>query len=155
MPIKAVCILTGDIVKGTLYFEQEDESSPVIITGEVSGLGKGLHGFHVHQFGDNTNGCISAGAHFDPYGKEHGAPDVSDRHVGDLGNIEADDSGMAKVNIIDNVISLFGANNIIGRSLVVHADPDDLGMGGHELSKTTGNAGARVACGVVGIAKLA
>ncbi|XP_022913215.1 superoxide dismutase [Cu-Zn]-like [Onthophagus taurus] len=154
MPSKAVCVLNGEIVKGTLFFEQQDESSAVKITGDVCGLGKGLHGFHIHEFGDNTNGCISAGAHFNPYGKDHGSPDASDRHVGDLGNIEAGDDGMAKVNITDKMISLFGANNIIGRTLVVHADPDDLGVGGHELSKTTGNAGARLACGVVGIAKL-
>lgn len=75
------------------------------------------------------------------------------RHVGDLGNVVADDNGVAKVNITDKMISLCGCNNIIGRTLVVHADPDDLGVGGHELSSTTGNAGARVACGVIGIAK--
>lgn len=123
------------------------------MTGEVSGLTKGLHGFHIHEFGDNTNGCISAGAHFNPHGKDHGSPTASVRHVGDLGNVEAGDDGVAKVNITDKEISLCGPMSIIGRTLVVHADPDDLGVGGHELSKTTGNAGARVACGVVGIAK--
>lgn len=117
-------------------------------------MGKGLHGFHIHEFGDNTNGCISAGAHFNPYTKEHGAPDSDVRHVGDLGNIEAGGDGVAKVNITDKVISLEGDRSILGRTLVVHADQDDLGKGGHELSKTTGNAGARVACGVIGIAKI-
>lgn len=107
----------------------------------------------MHEFGDNTNGCISAGAHFNPHSKEHGSPNNDVRHVGDLGNIEAGDNGAAKVNIVDKVISLSGEHNIIGRTLVVHADPDDLGLGGHELSKTTGNAGARLACGVIGITK--
>lgn len=132
----------------------KDTSGPVKVTGEVSGLTKGLHGFHVHEFGDNTNGCISAGAHFNPLNKEHGGPKHNVRHVGDLGNIEAGADGIAKVNISDGIISLKGDNSIIGRTLVVHADPDDLGDGGHELSKTTGNAGARVACGVIGIAKM-
>lgn len=70
-----------------------------------------------------------------------------------MGNIEAGPDGVAKVDICDNIISLEGETNVIGRTLVVHADPDDLGLGGHELSKTTGNAGGRIACGVIGIAK--
>ncbi|XP_076762115.1 superoxide dismutase 1 [Xylocopa sonorina] len=150
--VKAVCVLQGD-AKGTLYFEQSDSSNPVKVTGQVSGLKKGLHGFHIHEFGDNTNGCTSAGAHFNPLGKDHGAPDSDVRHIGDLGNIEANSDGVATVSITDKCIQLQGPNNIIGRTLVVHADPDDLGKGGHELSKTTGNAGARLACGVVGITK--
>ncbi|XP_012148148.1 superoxide dismutase 1 [Megachile rotundata] len=151
--VKAVCVLQGD-AQGTLYFEQPENSPTVKVTGQVSGLKKGLHGFHIHEFGDNTNGCTSAGPHFNPLGKDHGAPDADVRHVGDLGNIEAGANGVANVNITDKLIQLQGPNNIIGRTLVVHADPDDLGKGGHELSKTTGNAGARQACGVVGIAKL-
>ncbi|XP_060829416.1 superoxide dismutase [Cu-Zn] [Bombus pascuorum] len=148
--VKAVCVLQGE-VKGTLYFEQSDNSSPVKVTGQVTGLKQGLHGFHIHEFGDNTNGCTSAGPHFNPLKKDHGGPDAEVRHVGDLGNVEANASGVANVNITDKVIQLQGPHNIIGRTLVVHADPDDLGKGGVELSKTTGNAGARLACGVVGI----
>lgn len=128
------------------------ESGPVTVTGEITGLAPGKHGFHVHEFGDNTNGCISAGPHFNPLKKEHGAPDAAVRHVGDLGNIEADVSGSAKINITDSLISLTGPNSIIGRTVVVHADIDDLGLGGHELSKTTGNAGGRIGCGVIGLA---
>lgn len=75
------------------------------------------------------------------------------RHIGDLGNVTADGTGKAKVEIMDKKIQLNGQYSIIGRTLVVHADPDDLGKGGHELSKSTGNAGARLACGVVGICK--
>ena len=149
---KAVCVLNGEIVNGTLWFSQTEEKGPVTVTGEVKGLTQGLHGFHIHEFGDNTNGCISAGPHFNPLSVEHGGPDYKCRHVGDLGNVEASGSGVAEVCITDCQISLCGPNSIIGRTLVVHADPDDLGKGGHELSKTTGNAGARVACGVIGIA---
>ncbi|XP_071445423.1 superoxide dismutase [Cu-Zn] [Hetaerina americana] len=153
MPVKAVCVLNGEVVKGTVHFEQENPEAPVKLTGELTGLSKGLHGFHVHEFGDNTNGCMSAGAHFNPHGKEHGGPTDEVRHVGDLGNVEAGADGKAKIEIADSMISLSGPMNIIGRTMVVHADPDDLGKGGHELSKTTGNAGARSACGVIGIAK--
>ncbi|XP_051169469.1 superoxide dismutase [Cu-Zn] [Leptopilina boulardi] len=150
MAIKAVCVLQGE-VKGTVFFEESGDS--VKVTGEVTGLKKGLHGFHIHEFGDNTNGCTSAGPHFNPSGMDHGGPTDSVRHVGDLGNVEASGDGVAKVNITDKQIQLKGNNNIIGRTLVVHGDPDDLGKGGHELSKTTGNAGARLACGVIGITK--
>ncbi|KAI2803823.1 hypothetical protein RDWZM_001849 [Blomia tropicalis] len=151
---KAVVVLKGDSpVSGTIFFEQKD-NGPVSVTGTVNGLTAGDHGFHVHEFGDNTNGCTSAGAHFNPFGKTHGAPADQERHVGDLGNVTADANGVANVNIQDSLITLEGANTIVGRSLVVHADPDDLGRGGHELSKTTGNAGGRVACGVIGLTKV-
>ena len=83
----------------------------------------------MHQFGDTTNGCVSAGAHFNPHGKTHGAPDVEERHVGDLGNITAGDDGVAKVDLTDRLLKLNGPNSIVGRALVVHADPDDLGLG--------------------------
>jgi len=152
--MKAVCVLKGDgAVTGTVHFNQEGDG-PVTVSGEITGLGDGLHGFHVHQFGDNTNGCTSAGPHFNLDGSTHGAPTDAkgERHAGDLGNVEAA-GGSAKVNITDSMISLTGVNSVIGRTVVVHADIDDLGKGGHELSKSTGNAGARSACGVIGIAK--
>ena len=83
-------------------------------------------------------------------GKEHGAPEDDNRHVGDLGNIVADKDGNAKVDITDKLIKLDGEHSIVGRAIVCHADPDDLGTGGHEDSKKTGHAGARVACGIIG-----
>lgn len=73
------------------------------------------------------------------------------RHVGDLGNITAADDGTACVDITDKQVTLIGAQSVVGRTIVVHAGVDDLGKGGHELSKTTGNAGGRLACGVIGI----
>jgi len=152
--VKAVCVLKGaSEVSGTVHFEQEG-SGPVLVTGQITGLADGLHGFHVHEFGDNTNGCTSAGPHFNPDKCEHGAPEDGKgaRHAGDLGNVTAE-AGTAKLDITDAMISLTGEHSIIGRTVVVHADQDDLGKGGHELSKATGNAGARSACGVIGIAK--
>jgi len=150
---KAVCVLKGDVVQGTVWFNQEGDGKPVSVTGEIKGLAPGLHGFHVHEFGDTTDGCTSAGPHFNPHGKTHGGPGDGERHAGDLGNVTAGADGVAKIDLKDVQISLSGALSVVGRTMVVHADQDDLGKGGHELSKTTGNAGARVACGVIGVAK--
>lgn len=153
MSIKAVCVMKGDgAVSGVIHFTQESPSKPVKLTGEIKGMADGKHGFHIHEFGDNTNGCTSAGPHFNPENKEHGAPTDENRHVGDLGNVDSS-GGIANINIEDKIINLTGPHSIIGRTVVVHADIDDLGKGGHELSKTTGNAGSRLACGVIGITK--
>ncbi|CAI7790801.1 unnamed protein product [Closterium sp. NIES-54] len=150
MTIKAVVVLTGsEGVNGTVTFEQL-ESGSTVVNGKITGLKPGLHGFHVHALGDTTNGCMSTGPHFNPANKTHGAPEDEERHAGDLGNVVADEAGVAEFTITDSQIPLSGPNSIIGRAVVVHADIDDLGKGGHELSKTTGNAGGRLACGVIG-----
>ena len=149
--VKAVAVLgSSNTVSGTINFSQEG-NGPTTVTGNLSGLSPGLHGFHIHALGDTTNGCLSTGPHFNPNGKEHGSPDDEVRHAGDLGNVTVGDDGTASFTITDNQIPLTGPNSIIGRAVVVHADPDDLGKGGHELSKTTGNAGGRVACGIIGL----
>ncbi|TGZ69881.1 hypothetical protein CRM22_003488 [Opisthorchis felineus] len=152
--MKAVCVLKGDVgVQGTVIFTQEVESGPVTVNVHLTGLTPGKHGFHVHAFGDTTNGCVSAGPHFNPTGVDHAAPEDPVRHVGDLGNVEANAQGVVQHVFTDKVISLTGPNSIVGRAMVVHESEDDLGRGGHELSKTTGNAGGRLACGVIGLAQ--
>jgi len=154
MVVIAVCVLKGDgATKGVVRFTQEQVDGPVKLSGEISGLAPGQHGFHVHEFGDNTIGCTSAGGHFNPFGKTHGGPEDEERHVGDLGNVTAGADGVAKIEITDKLINLVGPNSIIGRTMVIHEGVDDLGRGGHEQSKTTGNAGGRLACGVIGITK--
>ena len=140
----------GSNVSGLVHLVHK-EGSKCKITAEIKGLTPGQHGFHIHQFGNLTQGCKTAGPHFNPFGKTHGCPGREERHVGDLGNVVAGDDGVAKLEIEDELVSLFGENTVYGRSFVVHAGVDDLGDGGHELSKTTGNAGGRLACGVIGI----
>jgi len=140
----------GSGVLGTISFTQAADTAPVNFNGAVTGLKDGNHGFHVHQSGDLSKGCATAGPHFNPYNRTHGAPSDAERHVGDLGNIGAHD-GVAHIQGADNLISLNGPNSIVGRAIVVHADFDDLGRGTFPDSKTTGHAGARLACCVVGI----
>jgi len=133
----AVCVLRGfgdEAVKGTIRFSQAGEG-PTVIEADIEGLKPGPHGFHVHEFGDNTNGCVSAGAHFNPFGKQHGGPDDENRHVGDLGNVVADESGHARVTLKDAQVSLGGEHSVVGRTIVVHADGDDYGKGRQRARK--------------------
>ncbi|KAG0612538.1 hypothetical protein M758_6G035400 [Ceratodon purpureus] len=149
--IKAICVLEGSsTVTGLISFGQ-DGPKPTIIEGEIRGLSAGEHGLHIHALGDTTNGCNSTGPHFNPHNVEHG--DLSDniRHAGDLGNILAGNDGVAKFIVTNNLLQLSGNDSCLGRALVVHADRDDLGRGGHDQSKLTGNAGARLACGIIGL----
>ncbi len=101
----------------------------VRITGELRNLTPGLHSLHIHQFGDITNGVAGLGAHFNPTNKPHGGPEDKERHVGDLGNINASEEGVAKIDLTDKVIRLNGPFSIIGRSVAVDTEPDDLGTG--------------------------
>ncbi|ADD73819.1 superoxide dismutase [Lymantria xylina nucleopolyhedrovirus] len=151
--MRAICVLSGD-ASGVVYFDQPTAAHFVRMSGYVLGLPRGLHGFHVHEFGDASNGCTSAGEHFNPTKRDHGAPDAEIRHVGDLGNLKsAGRDALTEVSLTDGVVTLYGPHSIIGRSLVVHTDRDDLGLTDHPLSKTTGNSGGRLACGIIGIRK--
>lgn len=128
-------------VRGVIVFVAEGEG--VRIRGRVRGLTPGKHGFHIHEFGDlRSPDGTSAGGHYNPDNKKHGAPGSDEHHVGDLGNIEADENGVAQVNIQAPWIKL---HYVIGRALVVHGGEDDL------KSQPSGDAGARVAVGIIGI----
>uniref|UniRef100_A0A183BRN4 Superoxide dismutase [Cu-Zn] n=1 Tax=Globodera pallida TaxID=36090 RepID=A0A183BRN4_GLOPA len=152
---KAVCVLVGDTdknVKGMVTFTQDSLSTPVKIVGQISGLSSGGHGFHVHELGDLTNGCATAGPHFNPTNKTHGEKGAF-RHVGLLGNVHAGADGVAKFGFTGSGISLSGAHNIVGRTLVVHKLEDVLDHGLHgekqENKMATGNARPRLSCGVI------
>ena len=150
--VQAIAVFT-DKVKGYVVFTEEYDK--VRIDLNLTGLKpKSQHGFHVHEAGDLTDSCTSMCAHFNPYDKTHGCPGMKNRHVGDLGNINTDSKGQAKYTFFDDVIKLTGnKRNIIGRGLVIHADPDDCGQGDNDDSLVTGNSGKRIACAVIGYSK--
>ena len=133
-------------VQGTIYFTQQGDH--VNIKGKIVGLKPGEHAMHVHEFGDLTDieQGMTAGSHYNPTGMPHGHPTDQKRHAGDFGNITADQNGVALLDMNDPVVQLNGPHSIIGRSLVVHANPD-------KFTQPVGDAGPRVAVGVIGIAQ--
>ncbi len=148
-PTKAVAVLhsaAGSSVTGTVTFTASGDSVKVV--ADISGLSPGKHGFHIHEFGDcSSPDGKSAGGHFNPTNHQHGAPDSANRHEGDLGNIEADSSGKVHLDMTDKVLKMTGAESIIGHAVIVHEKADDM------KTQPTGDAGGRLACGVIGVAK--
>jgi len=145
----AVAVLVptaGSTTAGSVIFARTEQGLRVI--AKISNLSPGPHGFHIHEFGDcRATDASSAGDHFNPGKASHGAPDAETRHVGELGNVVADESGTAKMDAVIAGLQLEGPDMIIGRSVIVHADADDL------RTQPTGRAGARLACGVIGVAR--
>lgn len=136
---------SGSQASGTITFTQAG-ADIVRVSGEVRGLSKGPKGFHIHEKGDCSDPkAMSAGGHFNPTQHKHGGPYDPARHAGDLGNLNFNDQGVAKVNFVVGGISVSKdkADGIIGRAVVVHLDVDDL------KTDPTGNAGGRAACGVI------
>lgn len=146
---RAVAVLSptaSNTAQGTVHFSSG--SGGVAVKASLKGLAPGSHGFHVHEFGDCTAlDAASAGGHFNPKASPHGAPTDSARHAGDLGNVTAAADGTATLQWTDSAMKLDGPDGVIGHAVIVHASPDDL------KTQPTGNAGGRVACGVVGVAK--
>ncbi len=146
---KAVAVITptqGNKAAGKVTFTKE--AGGVRVVAEITGLTPGAHGFHIHDLGDITSpDGMSTGGHFNPHGKAHGGPEAAEHHAGDFGNIEADASGTAKLDLLAKGLKLEGSESILGRGVVVHANPDDL------KSQPAGNAGPRVGNGVIGVAK--
>jgi Cu-Zn family superoxide dismutase len=148
-PTQAIAVLyptSGSQCHGTVRFTQDGDS--VKVTADVEGLTPGQqHAIHIHEYGDaSKSDGMSAGGHYNPEKHPHGLPDTDNRHAGDLGNLQADAGGKAHYEITVNNITVAGEKNpIIGRSVIVHAKVDNGGQ-------PTGNAGGRIACGVIGIA---
>jgi superoxide dismutase, Cu-Zn family len=132
----------GNQVEGTVSFQKA--SGGVRVIARLSGLRPGLHGFHVHTNGDcSAPDGSSAGDHFNPTNTRHGDRYDEQAHIGDMGNVVADDSGQATLDYVDPHMTLDGQNSIVGRSVVVHANQDDL------QTQPSGNSGPRVGCGVI------
>lgn len=134
---------SGSQVSGTVTFTQIADR--VRVDAQFNALTPGLHGFHIHEKGDcSAPDATSAGGHFNPFAKKHGAPGSPISHSGDLGNLNADTSGKATVTLwLDGVSISTGKDGVIGRAVIVHANADDL------KTDPTGNAGGRIACGVI------
>ncbi|WP_407353606.1 superoxide dismutase family protein [Luteimonas sp. R10] len=135
----------GNETSGELTFTAEDGA--IRISGEVRGLPAGsVHGFHVHETGDcSAPDATSAGGHFSPHGNDHGRVGHGEHHAGDTDNITANAEGVAMVDtrLEGATLGDGAATDIAGKGVIVHADPDDY------TSQPTGNAGARLACGVI------
>jgi Cu-Zn family superoxide dismutase len=146
---QAVAVLhatAGQHCQGVVRFTESGDSVKVV--ADLEGLTPNQkHAFHIHQYGDcSAPDAMSAGGHYNPEGHQHGLPDNENRHAGDLGNVQADEQGKAHYEITVHNISIVGAKNpILGRGVIVHAKIDDGGQ-------PVGNAGSRIACGVIGVA---
>jgi Cu-Zn family superoxide dismutase len=130
-------------VKGTVEFKETDDG--VEVTANIEGLKKGDHGFHIHEKGDcSAPDAKSAGGHFNPSNHKHGAPDAAEHHEGDLGNLTAGKDGKATKTFTMKGITLKdGDNSVVGKGFIIHEKADDM------KTQPTGNAGDRVACGVI------
>ncbi len=146
--MKAICVLHQQKYKGYILFTQKPNYC--LIEVKLEGLPPGKRGFHIHEKGNLLDGCKSLCAHYNPLNKNHGGLNDKDSHMGDLGNIEVNNDGKVDCKIKAKKIKLEGKYSIIGRSIVIHQKEDDLGNGNDEESLITGNAGKRIACGVIG-----
>ena len=130
-----------------MVFEKEGDG--VRVTADVGGFEPNTkHGFHIHKFGDlGSPDASSAGEHFNPNGHDHALPDAEVRHEGDMGNLVADENGHAKLSLLIDKIALgAGKQGILGRAVIIHAGEDD-------GSQPSGDAGDRIAAGIIGISK--
>lgn len=139
---KAIISSNDSQIEGIVKFLKTDEGVKVI--ADITGLKPGEHGFHIHEFGDcSGKNHDSVGAHYNPTHQKHGKPSEEETHVGDLGNLVADENGNAHYEELNTVINLQGRASILGRSIIIHADKDDY------VSQPAGASGLKIACGVI------
>jgi len=140
--------------KGLVFMRQRKSSQGIHRTTDFKITIEGLtpnsnHGFHIHEYGTIGASCTQSGGHYNPFDELHGSPSNRERHVGDLGNVLSDENGVVNLEISDTKAKLYSLTTIVGRAIVVHEGMDDLGVHEDRGSKTTGNAGGRIACGVI------
>ena len=152
--IIGIAVFKDKDIKGVVELQENNNKVVININLKSNKYKNSIHGFHIHEAGDLTDNCMGACGHFNPYNKNHGGPESSERHVGDLGNIKFDNKGVCNMILDDKLVKLRGTKaNVIGRSIVIHSKEDDLGLGGNEDSLKTGNAGKRLTCAVIGYSK--
>ena len=135
-------------IKGKVNLRQLTYNS-VEIHIYATGLKKGLHGFHIHKSGDLTKHCDSLCEHYNTNSQNlHGSRTSKIRHTGDLGNVKANSKGIVRETFIQKNLSI---RDILGRSMIIHKDKDDLGLNDTKESKTTGSSGKRILCGIIGL----
>jgi len=134
---------SGNTAQGTVTFRQLN-TGQVEIEVNLTGVPSGQHGFHLHEKGDCGDNGNAAGAHFNPSSMPHGDPTATSHHAGDFGNVLADDSGNVRVTrTVTGITVAPGPNSVVGHAVILHANPDDM------TTQPSGNAGPRIACGVV------
>lgn len=151
--LKGIAVFQNKLTGYVSFIQVSNEE--VRVNGMIRGLKKGKHGIHIHRYGNLMSvDCASCGGHFNPFNKQHGGRFDKNSHAGDLGNITANENGIAKFRfVLHDKITMKGVHSIFGRSIVIHEGVDDLGKGGHSDSLTTGHAGGRVDCAVIGVMK--
>jgi Cu-Zn family superoxide dismutase len=134
---------SGSAATGTVNLRQLDNGS-VEVRVDLTGVPPGVHGFHIHEKGDCGDNGNAAGGHYNPTGTPHGNPNFDPHHAGDFGNVSADAQGNVSRTFVTRSITVVeGPTTAVGHAIILHANPDDL------TTQPTGNAGARIACGVV------
>jgi Cu-Zn family superoxide dismutase len=134
---------SGSTASGTVKLTQNGDGS-VHVWADLTGVPAGVHGFHIHEKGDCGDNGNAAGGHYNPASTAHGAPNVDPHHAGDFGNVTADSQGRVKTDFTTRSVTVSdGSMSAIGHAVILHANPDDL------TTQPSGNAGPRIACGVV------
>jgi Cu-Zn family superoxide dismutase len=143
MAMAVMTPISGSTATGTAHFQELSDGS-VDVTLDLRNVPPGVHGFHIHQNGDCGDNGNAAGGHFNPTNMPHAAPEAQSHHAGDFGNVTADASGVVSTSFNTRSITVHeGTASAVGHAVILHGNPDDL------TTQPSGNAGPRIACGVV------